>query len=542
MSGKKKAKAKEEELSAEAVKDRCVRLPETIFPLGCRMEYVDDRIKEIDRSKHLGIGSILDATPLTWTHLRGFHMARRMVTNGEYLRFLRAEMDGETGTGVYDDPELWYVVWQETGLAVEEAQTPYLGADGEMHVLPENYVGCAGFVEAYIQSVKFEFERVFLQGGGEETAGSDLALVRGESGTKEVRIPMSRVLKRLFALIKNKLRGSVLTEEDEASVYMSAEERGALEFYRDQCPEKARSDIDHVVREARKVYGTQIDRRYRQAFQEHKHRIETITFLERIAKEIGGFPDIDDQIPLHRVFFPRGWSVVRAPKRGRFGGRAMPWEELPVTGITLYEAVAYCVWLGHVVELEISLPNEAQYERASSWGANDPPREDGLLVLDPRRKAIFPWQDHNPNDFNHFFGSEGMQLDNYYEKNRKLYQKLVEDTARLTPTGQRVEQLDGFGWHWICERFDELERKYQRFSPNIYPLYGGRKCVALDQGKEKQVDIYDYQPQVNARFSHFALRGSPEILGGPGLTTRRYAAYPLRGYDNVGFRYVVNEE
>ena len=534
-------KTGQEELSDEAVKKKCVRLTETIFPLGCRMECVDDRIKEIDRSKHLGMGSILDATPLVWVHLGGFHITRQMVTNGEYLRFLRAEMDEKTGIGVFDDPGLWSVVWQETGLALEEALMPYLGADGQMHELPENYAGCVGFVDAYIQSVKSEFERVFLQGGGEESSDSDMALVRGDSGTKEVRVPMSRILKRLFALVKYKLASSVLTDEDDPSSLLSPEERGALESYREQCSEKARSDIDLVVREARKVYGRQVDRRFRQAFQEGKHKIEAITFLERFAKEIGGYPDPEDKMPLNRIMFPRTWAAARTPKRGKFGGRSVAWEELPVTGVTLYEAVAYAVWLGHEVELEISLPTEAQYERASSWGANDPPREDGALILDPCKKAIFPWQEHDMNDFNYFFGSEGRQLDNYYEKDKKRYRKLLEDTARLTPTGQRIEQLEGFGWHWTCERFDELERKYQRFSHN-YPLYRGRKSIELDRGNEKTVDVFDYQPEVNTRFSYFALKGSPEVLGGPGVTTRRYAAYPLRGYDNAGFSYVITEE
>ena len=35
------------------------------------------------------------------------------------------------------------------------------------------------------------------------------------------------------------------------------------------------------------------------------------------------------------------------------------------------------------------------------------------------------------------------------------------------------------------------------------------------------------------------LKGSPDVIGGPGLTTRRYAAYPFRGYRNIGFRLVA---
>jgi hypothetical protein len=37
------------------------------------------------------------------------------------------------------------------------------------------------------------------------------------------------------------------------------------------------------------------------------------------------------------------------------------------------------------------------------------------------------------------------------------------------------------------------------------------------------------------------VRGAPEVIGGAGTTTRRFSLFPLRGYPNVGFRYVVKK-
>jgi hypothetical protein len=53
--------------------------------------------------------------------------------------------------------------------------------------------------------------------------------------------------------------------------------------------------------------------------------------------------------------------------------------------------------------------------------------------------------------------------------------------------------------------------------------------------------VYDYQTNTNLRFTHFALKGSPGVIGGPGMTIRRYAAFPLRAYPNIGFRIRVEE-
>jgi hypothetical protein len=58
----------------------------------------------------------------------------------------------------------------------------------------------------------------------------------------------------------------------------------------------------------------------------------------------------------------------------------------------------------------------------------------------------------------------------------------------------------------------------------------------------KPLTVYDYEPYLSLDSAYFVVRGSPDIIGGAGLTTRRFAIFPLRGYGNVSFRIVVRPE
>jgi formylglycine-generating enzyme required for sulfatase activity len=243
-------------------------------------------------------------------------------------------------------------------------------------------------------------------------------------------------------------------------------------------------------------------------------------------------------VPLHRALYPRQWkSPEGQARKRRLVGTAVPWDECPVVGISFFEAVAYAVWLSSLTGEELSLPNEAQYERASSWPAEGMPPDGKPVKLMPQKKLIFPWQDHCPNDFNYFFGREGFEIEGYYRKNRKSYEELMENTARRLD-GQAIYQLEGFGWHWTCDRYSDTELKYSRFSDPDYPHFTDVPCLVAPG---KRAEVYHYVPNRNPGDSFVVLKGSPDVVGGPGLTTRRYAAYPLRGYGNVGFRLVRRE-
>jgi formylglycine-generating enzyme required for sulfatase activity len=71
-------------------------------------------------------------------------------------------------------------------------------------------------------------------------------------------------------------------------------------------------------------------------------------------------------------------KTLVAPHMG-WEGQAVPRgkENHPVTGVTWYEALAYCQWLKEKTEKEYSLPSEAQWEKAC--------RADS--------KNLYPWGD-----------------------------------------------------------------------------------------------------------------------------------------------------
>jgi hypothetical protein len=157
------------------------------------------------------------------------------------------------------------------------------------------------------------------------------------------------------------------------------------------------------------------------------------------------------------------------------------------------------------------------------------------VKLDPRKKLLFPWQDHCSHDFNYFFGREGFEVEGYYQKDRGKYKEVLDSTSRVLFEDKRLYQLEGFGWHWTVDRYSDTERKYSRFADPDYPKYNGAPCIEPGGGR---ATVYNYAPNRNPKDSFIVLRGSPDVVGGPGLTTRRYATYPLRGYFNVGFRLV----
>jgi len=63
------------------------------------------------------------------------------------------------------------------------------------------------------------------------------------------------------------------------------------------------------------------------------------------------------------------WGGQMAPPEGR--------EDLPVAGVTWYEAQAYCEWLSKITSRKYCLPNEAQWEKACRGGKN----------------SVYPWGD-----------------------------------------------------------------------------------------------------------------------------------------------------
>ncbi len=518
-------------------------MPETVFLMGCDMRHVSERIKALDRAKHLSIGNIIYATPGVWVRIPSFHIQTRMVTNGEYRRFLQDI--GEDGVPIVEQAALWRYVWDDLAMRVQAISMPFRNADGTVTQHEEDYRACRDFLQAYVNSIKFECQRLLISGGepveGEDAAdGGSLTFKSDGSGTQVVPVPRGAVLERLFSLAEYMLRGRGADEDDNGSARTETAERLAREY---PDPASVIRDVERIEDGILKAYESRTDRRFRQLLQQKKLEVETVVFLRRFKAAVQKASSLHAPLPIGEILYPRYWTSPSGPAGGgqkaMFGRKSkrVPWEDLPVVGITVYEAAAYCAWLAERAGVDVQLPTEAQMERASSWPQGEGIRAEARMVVDASWKHLFPWQGHNERDFNFYFGKRGEEIDYYFVPDKALYERLVKDTSRPLHDGKSIAMLEGFGWQWTCERYDESERRYGRFQDANYPLFD--RLEVFEEGGNGPVPVYDYKPWRDVQSGFYVLKGSPEVIGGPGLTVRRYAAYPLRGYRNVGFRWVV---
>ncbi len=529
-------------IDADYVKSNSVLMPESVFPLGTELKYVAPEILEVDCKKHLSIGSILDSTPLRWVHLPEYWIGRRMVTNGEYMAFLNFIYDEEGGkTKLFDLPEFWNYVWSDLNNRLHSVKMPMRAPDGTTYEAEENYSDCSGFVEAYMNSLRFEVERVLTasEGGGDAQEGEREVIKIKRRGQKTQRIELGgqELVPRLFAFMRYALRDSIVGPGEDGFAFLGDLERSAVEKYKSF--EQVENDIRALTAQLRSSYLQSIDRRFIQAFKKGQFRVAPILFLQRMRAALAAIKDITKPVPLSLVLYPRFWDSPGGKRSRDFLKRRAEWHELPVEGITLFEALAFTVWLSTVTKMTVQLLSEAEYERAASWPAADSIEGQEKVELDPGLKDLLPWQRRNDKDFNYYFGHEGKEVDEYYVTNRSKYKELLNDTAREVPD-DLLYQLTGFGWHWTSDRYDEKERKYNRFDSSEYPVYETVACCLKDGGAA--VKAYAYERYSNVHSPYYVLRGSPDVLGGPGLVVRRYSAYPLRGYRKVGFRWVIKPQ
>ena len=150
-----------------------------------------------------------------------------------------------------------------------------------------------------------------------------------------------------------------------------------------------------------------------------------------------------------------------------------------------------------------SLPSEAEYEKAFGWSETD--------ELSAKGKLVYPWQQHNDYDFNYWFSRDGTSIKSL-EARPAAYRELVETSAREFAGGKRLFHGLGFGWQWTRERFNELERKYNRF-----------EHAGVDRRQVDEHTVHNYQDCTDTSCRFFAARGAPDQLGGPGAVTRRFA-------------------
>jgi len=496
----------DELLSFDYIMANSVTIGETIFPLGAKYDDLDEQLKEIDRKRRLNIANLLAPTPVIWVHLNEFSIGRCMVTNREYRVFVQSGARKIEPIN-YDSAELWQYVWSVL-YRINGAVLPYKTVSERVMEDVENYTACNNFIDAYIESLKYELMRVINRTEG------------------RVPMPPQDVFERVFGFVRFRLRNVIAGEQDLIFADFGESPYSALKEFQ--------QDLRKLLSAAMEGYQQMADRKVAAALRGGAFIVEPTLFFKRFYNACKATKDIEEPIPLHKVLYPRDWQSPRGDITGGPPG-LVPWDDRPVFWITFYEALAFCMWLTLLHRLpergmQISLPNEAEYECASTWVPE--PLKDGL-VIDPKKKDILPWLKEHRGEFHQYFGREGVNL-----FARKWYKDVLEETAR-TLNGEKIYQLVGFGWQWMLDRYDDENPGYRGLKQPSYRRFKRFKVKSPDG---EPLDVVDFTPFQGTHAFLYVLRGSPEIIGGPGLATRRYAKYPLRGYDNVGFRWVIKTE
>lgn len=128
------------------------------------------------------------------------------------------------------------------------------------------------------------------------------------------------------------------------------------------------------------------------------------------------------------------WDLVEFGEANRFGAWDSPldWDgqaqhpDRPVTGVSWYEAMAYCRWLSLQTDEKITLPTEAQWERAARG-------------TEGRR---FPWGSQIPD------GTLQLNIDGHIGHAADVGTHPDGDT----PGTQPISDLAGNAWEWCLDR------------------------------------------------------------------------------------------
>ena len=537
----------------EELADSAVKLPASVFQLGARLEDLPRALRALDVGERLSLGALLRPTPPRWVYLPEFSLASRPVTNGEYLRFL-----DDPG---YEDPARWQRVFEDHAIdQVDHYALPEGETDIErLKKTWESYAGVRSFLLAFLRSVLYEAEREL-----------DLSPRFAEKRTiwdetKAIDRPRAGELAHVAALVARvfapalppDFRRELAPDERERLGALDAEAQ-VKEAVQQSARKRALEALDAVIGRLRDRYlhllrtegSSRVAPEFERGLAERDYlapdfQISALKFLDRVR--VACARGEDAKIALRRVLYPLTWPSEDPRAQSRERPDRLAWADRPVTGISLYEALAYADWVSRAAgeQALVRLPSEAQLERAASWPVlRAEARPDGSLreTVDPRWKLLFPWEsrqkddpalpDEEPPRSPKALFSE---LDRSpFELELAELRELVRRTAR--PVGERrIEMLLGFQWEWTRDRLSEVEPGYEQLE-RAEPL--GREHEAFEPGKSRPVAA-TYYCGSSRRGGWFAARGAPRRTGGCALTTRRYGLYPLRGVPECGFRLVV---
>lgn len=457
--------------------DGYVEIPAGPFLLGASYDDIDPGLRARDLSQCLGLGAVLASTPPVWVDLPAFRMMARLVSNADYQRFWTYVHPELPDRPLVDHAEVWQMVWEQHGLGTVRVPASEPGGGAQV----ESYEACSNAIDAQVVSLGFECQRQVL----------GTQLVPGDPGFDQ----RSKAIVRLFGTLRRDLAASM-----SAAVELASGQRQAVGAGGDPAADAAQ--VLAMVEESA----------------DDPARSPLAVFLRRVARDAAaGQPPT-----VSRLFAPLWWpdDVAKALQGVGLFRTRMPFGELPVTGVSLYEAAAYAAWVRLLTGEPVGLPSEAEYEKAFGWDLAG-------SGLDPRRKHVFPWQGGCDLDFNHWFSREGERVEQLQAR-AAGYRSLLEDTARPLGTAKLYQGL-GFGWQWTRERFSELERKYNRF-----------ELAALRRRQCEGRTVVEYRDCTDRSWRYAAVRGAPDQLGGPGTVTRRFALSPLRGSSDCGFRCVIS--
>jgi hypothetical protein len=140
----------------DAMNNRLVFQPESIFMIGASMEHVSEDLRALDKIKNLGLGSILHAQPPYWVHMPELYTGRRMVSIGEYLEFIKSDMPGihDPSKSFYNDRAVWDEVWQMS--PIERSRVSHKLGEANVVDVEDFYRDAHNFVDAYLKSIRFE--------------------------------------------------------------------------------------------------------------------------------------------------------------------------------------------------------------------------------------------------------------------------------------------------------------------------------------------------------------------------------------------------
>lgn len=524
---------------------KALSFPETVFPMGFNACDLPSSLRRRDAHRGLSLGSLLDSTPLHWVRLRAFRLAQRLVTNADYAKFALDGAGSEQG-GAFEDRNLWQYVWTELGQQLGSHRGFSLFGLKSLEFV-DDYNGCVNFVDAYIRSLKYELERIL------SIAESN---VENQYSSRVIRKNFPE-LNEVFTFLKFKLRHVLILDDSED--WWASQGPKEQQILRElsnsgDVVEAVVTRLDRLTEKLSRIFASVLDPKLKQDGYTVQS-VEALRFLMNFRNAIHCQAP-EDRIWLRQILFPRSWrslNQIKAPPSGGFRlptglkrrGGPVPWAERPVMNLTYYEALAYTAWLSnqHGWRRVFALPNEAQFERAASWPLKDDGSslspEPSSPMKKPRtfeisQKRLYPWG-HSTGDYHDYFGKDGQTLNTVYA-DANAYHSLLNKTASWSEA-DRIDQLVGFGWQWTCDRFDSRMPRYERL--RHLPRFQGDWSNS-ENAQNPVPEVYDYEENRHLDHCSFVVRGAPYHSGGPGLTTRRFALFPLRGYPDVGFRWVEN--